>query len=72
MAKITKIKASYGTTVNMGDFNNIRLDLEMEVELEEGDDKEAVKKALQNEVMNEVNMRAKGIKQAYTKAQQGK
>ena len=35
--KPTKISVSYGKTVNTGNFNSLRLDAGIEVELEEGD-----------------------------------
>lgn len=70
MAKIKTVTAKYGVTVNLGDYNNIKLELELEVEVEPGDDPEMVKRETQNQVMNEVNMRAKAIKQEQAK--QGK
>jgi len=35
--KPTKISVSYGKTVNTGNFNSLRLDASLEVELEPGD-----------------------------------
>lgn len=35
--KPTKISVSYGRTINTGNFNSVRLDASIEVELEPGD-----------------------------------
>jgi hypothetical protein len=35
--KPSKISVSYGRTINTGNFNSVRLDASIEVELEDGD-----------------------------------
>lgn len=69
--KIKTVKASYGVTINMGDFNSVRLDLELEAEVQQGDDIQKVIADTQNKVFKEVNDRANKIKQAQAKAKQG-
>lgn len=39
MEPVTKISVRLGTTVNLGDFENVRLDIEVEDRVREGIDK---------------------------------
>ena len=42
MATVTKITASAGRTINIGNYHSLRFDASVEVELEDGDDRAAV------------------------------
>lgn len=61
MAKVKSITASYGKTINLGNYNNMRLEAEIEVELEEGDNAEEVFKGAFGRVYKEVELRAKAL-----------
>jgi hypothetical protein len=41
MSEVTRINVRLGTTVNLGDFENIRLDIEVQDYVREGIDKNA-------------------------------
>lgn len=42
MAQITEIKVNYGRTANMGNFESVRVDVELSAKLSEQDDYQAV------------------------------
>jgi hypothetical protein len=52
--RIDKITKSYGRTVNVGDFNSIRLETTIEATLEPGEDADPAGAALYEQVKNEV------------------
>lgn len=58
MARITKVKAGFGSTVNLGNYNSARFDVELEAELEAGDDPQEVMAALHEEAREEVKRQA--------------
>lgn len=63
MAKITKLSASLNRTVNLYNFENVKLEAAIEVELEDGDNfAEEYAKAFST-ISKEINARAKKIEE---------
>ena len=62
MAKIHTIKVAYGRTVNLGNYENVKLDAEIELVMEEGDKVEDVYRQGWVEVVKEVNSKAQALK----------
>ena len=52
--KLVQIEASYGRTVNMGDYNSMRVDIKLVADIEEGDDEAAAADALRAMARNQV------------------
>ena len=53
--KITKVKVNYGRTVNMGNFESLRLDFGVEVEPEDKEEIHELFKALRKALRDKMN-----------------
>ena len=53
--KITEIKINYGRTVNLGNFESLRLDIELSAAIDETDDAEQVADNLRAEAKLTIN-----------------
>lgn len=54
MAKVTKVAVSYGLTINLGDYSNLKPEVMIEAQLEKGDDEHQVTQDLFAQAKNEV------------------
>jgi hypothetical protein len=54
--KITKVTVGFGSTVNLGNFNSARFDVQLEAELEPGEDADTI--------INDLHLAARGHVQA--------
>jgi hypothetical protein len=52
--RVTKISLRYGRTCNLGNFESVKVECEIEAELEEGDDQVAIRKTLHEQVKADV------------------
>lgn len=52
MSRITEIRLAVGRTINLGNYETVRLEAGVTVAVDEGDDLDAVKAALQPELRN--------------------
>lgn len=67
--KATSFKVSFGQTVNTGNFESVRIDAEVEYELEPGETIEDAFEKGFKEVFKQVNPKAKLIKASVEKKQ---
>jgi len=52
--RVTKISLRYGRTVNLGNFESVKVECEIEAEIEEGDDPASARKVLHEQVKADV------------------
>lgn len=63
MAQITDIKANYGRTANMGNFESVRVDVELSATLGNGEDAQATTDELYETAKSKVNQFLAGKKE---------
>lgn len=52
--KISKVRYSMGTTINLGDYENLKTNIEIEVEVDESDDIDTVIEELKTLTRNKI------------------
>lgn len=67
MASITKVEVSIGRTINMGNYESPRASVSLEAELGPDDDVTAVRKDLNIQAAQELDLVIQNMVKAYTK-----
>ena len=62
--QVERVKVGFGTTINLGNFNSMRLDVEYEARIETGEDADEVIGALHNQAVAEVKRQASDRRKA--------
>jgi hypothetical protein len=56
--RVKTITVGFGSTINLGNYNSARLDVQYEVELDEGEDAESVTRQIHEQAREEVRRQA--------------
>ena len=67
MANITKVRVSLGRTINMGNYESLRVSVDLEAEVVPHEDVTAVRRELNIQAAQELDVTVQNMIKAYTK-----